>query len=61
LWLLIGPVKIGPGALVGGLSLLLPGAEIEAGAASPPFRHLKPFVAWPSRKVLLKLPNHLDS
>lgn len=40
--LVVRPVRIGRGALVGGHSVLTPGAEIEAGTSSPPFRLIKP-------------------
>jgi hypothetical protein len=39
--LVVAPVRIGAGALVGGHALLTPGVEIAAGAASPPFRLVK--------------------
>jgi acetyltransferase-like isoleucine patch superfamily enzyme len=47
--LLLGPVTIGAGCLVGGFSLLLPGVTVEPGTVSPPFRHLRPFQTWPGR------------
>ncbi|HEV8254239.1 MAG TPA: acyl transferase [Vicinamibacteria bacterium] len=39
--LVVAPIRIGRGAMVGGHSLLTPGVEIAEGAASPPFRLVK--------------------
>lgn len=39
--LLVGPVKIGCGALVGAYSVLTPGVEIREGSISPPLRLLR--------------------
>jgi hypothetical protein len=40
--LLVGSVRIGREALVGAYSVLVPGAEVEEGSASPPLRLLRP-------------------
>jgi hypothetical protein len=40
--LLLGPVKIGPGALVGAYSVLTPGAAVPDGSTSPPLRLWRP-------------------
>jgi hypothetical protein len=44
--LLVAPVRVGTGAVVGGYSLLAPGVEIAAGELTPPIRGLGPFTEW---------------